>query len=184
MVILPVEATLPRDEPEETGTPEQSPSEENPQQRISREESVPGHQEWRTVNARLYGDGGAVHHRGGLGSKLNSVPVIVGAMVISPLLYPNVASVARYYNGLPGELRHGPVTALAGFDGVAIVRGYRRWPYIRDDPVLPEIVDRARGRGWTIFLSRLFPAGGRVRVHDRRVGDTDRGMVRWPCFRR
>jgi len=38
VVILPVEATLPRDEPEEMGTPEQSPSEENPPQRIGREE--------------------------------------------------------------------------------------------------------------------------------------------------
>ena len=65
VVILAVEATLPRDEPEPAAAPEQPPPEEKSPERIGREELYEDIKRCRAVFAGLSGDGGVVHHRGG-----------------------------------------------------------------------------------------------------------------------
>ena len=65
VVILPVEATLPRAEPEPAATPGQPPSGGKIAGADRPRGVVRGHQRCRAVFAGLSGDGGVVHHRGG-----------------------------------------------------------------------------------------------------------------------
>ena len=68
VVILPVEATLPRDQAEPEPEPRyvRAAAARGKAAGADRPRGiVRGHQEWRAAVARLYGDGGAVHRRGG-----------------------------------------------------------------------------------------------------------------------
>ncbi len=118
VVILPVEATLPRaqvePEPEAAAASEQSPPEEKTPERIGREE--------------LYEDikNGARLSRvymamvllstivAAIGLNQNSAAIIIGAMVIAPLLGPNVALSLGITLGDLSLLWHGFLTALVG----------------------------------------------------------------------
>lgn len=141
MVILPVEATLPRVVPEPPVTPEQPPSEEKPPERISREE--------------LYEDikNGALCSRvylamavlstvvAAIGLYYNSVAIIIGAMVIAPLLGPNMASALATTLGDLSLLRRALLTALAGIAttmALSIFIGV----LLKVNPALPEVASR------------------------------------------
>lgn len=114
VVILPVEATLPRANAEPEIASEQSPAEKKSPERIGREE--------------LYEDikNGARLSRvyiamvllstivAAIGLNQNSAAIIIGAMVIAPLLGPNVAMSLGTTLGDLSLLRHGFVTALLG----------------------------------------------------------------------
>jgi uncharacterized hydrophobic protein (TIGR00341 family) len=145
VVILPVEATLPREqaepEPEAAPASEQSPPEEKPPERISREE--------------LYEDikSGARLSRvymamvllstivAAIGLNQNSVAIIIGAMVIAPLLGPNVALSLGITLGDLALLRHALVTALAGI-AAALALSVIFGVLLKVDPILPELAAR------------------------------------------
>ena len=143
VVILPVEATLPRAEvePEPDAAPEQSPPEEKTPERIGREE--------------LYEDikNGARLSRvymamvllstivAAIGLNQNSAAVIIGAMVIAPLLGPNVALSLGITLGDLSLLWHGFLTALAGVAAafaLSVVMGV----LLRVDPTASEMASR------------------------------------------
>ena len=141
VVILPVEATLPRAEPEPPATPEQPPSEEKPPERISREE--------------LYEDikNGALCSRvylamvvlstvvATIGLYYNSVAIIIGAMVIAPLLEPNVALALGTTLGDLSLLRRALLTALAGIAttmALSVIIGV----LLQVNPASPEVASR------------------------------------------
>ena len=141
VVILPVEATLPRDEPEETGTPEQSPPEENPPERIGREELYEDIKNGARLS-RVYMAMVALSTIvAAIGLNHNSVAVIIGAMVIAPLLGPNVALSLGITLGDLALLRHGLVTALAGI-ATAMALSVIIGVLLNADPVLPELASR------------------------------------------
>ncbi|HBZ55019.1 MAG TPA: TIGR00341 family protein, partial [Syntrophobacteraceae bacterium] len=91
VVILPVEATLPRNEPEPDTTPEQPPPEEKSPERISREELYEDIKDAARCT-RVYLVMGVLSTVvAAIGLYYNSVAIIIGAMVIAPLLGPNMA---------------------------------------------------------------------------------------------
>ena len=114
VVILPVEATLPRDEAEPDAAPEQSPPEEKSQERIGREELYEDIKNGARLS-RVYMTMVALSTIvAAIGLNQNSAAIIIGAMVIAPLLGPNVAMSLGTTLGDLSLLRHGFVTALAG----------------------------------------------------------------------
>lgn len=148
VVILPVEATLPRAQakPEVASTPGQSLPEEKSPERIGREE--------------LYEDikNGARLSRvymamvllstivAAIGLNQNSAAIIIGAMVIAPLLGPNVALSLGITLGDLSLLRHGFVTALSGI-AVAIALSVIIGLLLNVNPTSSEIVSRT----WVSF---------------------------------
>jgi uncharacterized hydrophobic protein (TIGR00341 family) len=141
VVILPVEATLPRAAPEPPATPEQPPSGEKPPERISREE--------------LYEDikNGALCSRvylamavlstvvAAIGLYYSSVAIIIGAMVIAPLLGPNVALALGTTLGDLSLLRRALLTALAGIAAtmaLSVIIGV----LLKVNPASPEVASR------------------------------------------
>lgn len=141
IVILPVEATLPRAQAEQEVASEQSPPEEKSPERIGREE--------------LYEDikNGARLSRvymamvllstvvAAVGLNQNSAAIIIGAMVIAPLLGPNVALALGIALGDLPLLRHGFVTALTGIAAsfaLSVVIGMQ----MNVDPTSSEMVSR------------------------------------------
>jgi uncharacterized hydrophobic protein (TIGR00341 family) len=147
VILLPVEATLPRPE-----QPEQAPlkqteaagkKEEGEKERISREELYQGIEEsirlsW--VYVLLVSLSSVV---AAIGIERSNVAIIIGAMVIAPLLGPNVAlSLAATLGDMKLALRSlranlvGIVVALL----VAVMSGI----FLRVTPDIPEVVSRTR----------------------------------------
>ena len=142
VVILPVEATLPRDEPEENGTPEQSPSQENPQQRISREELYEDVKSGARLSRVYMAMVVLSTIVAAIGLYYNSVAIIIGAMVIAPLLGPNVALSLGTTLGDLSLLRHGLLTSLAGI-AVAMVLSVAIGVLLQVNTATPEIASRS-----------------------------------------
>ncbi len=148
VVILPVEATLPRDkvepEPEpETlpATSEPPPPEEKPPERIGREELYEDIKNGARLS-RVYMAMVALSTVvAAIGLNDNSVAVIIGAMVIAPLLGPNVALSLGITLGDLSLLRQGLLTALAGI-AAAFVLSVIFGVLLKVDPILPEMASR------------------------------------------
>jgi uncharacterized hydrophobic protein (TIGR00341 family) len=114
VVILPVEATLPRAEPEPDTTPEQPLPEEKSPERISREELYEDIKDAARCT-RVYLVMGVLSTIvAAIGLYYNSVAIIIGAMVIAPLLGPNMALALGTTLGDLSLLRRALLTALAG----------------------------------------------------------------------
>ncbi|MEJ2007642.1 MAG: TIGR00341 family protein [Acidobacteriota bacterium] len=120
VVILPVEATLPRAEPEPAATPDQPPPGENPPpeektpERISREELYEDIKDAARSSRVYLAMVVLATVVAAMGLYYNSVAIIIGAMVIAPLLGPNVAlALATTLGDLP-LLRRALLTALTG----------------------------------------------------------------------
>ncbi|MGC8536401.1 MAG: TIGR00341 family protein [Rhizomicrobium sp.] len=141
VVILPVEATLPRAEPEPAATPEQPLPEEKTPERISREE--------------LYEDIKDAAHCSrvylamvllstivaAIGLYYNSVAIIIGAMVIAPLLGPNMAFALGTALGDFPLLRRALLTGLVGI-GTVIALSVILGVLLQVNPTAPEMVSR------------------------------------------
>ena len=145
VVILPVEATLPRaqaePEPEAAATSEQSPPEEKPPERIGREELYEDIKNGARLS-RVYMAMVALSTIvAAIGLYYNSVAIIIGAMVIAPLLGPNVALSLGTTLGDLSLLRHGLQTALAGI-AAAMVLSVAIGVLLQVNPATPEIVSR------------------------------------------
>ncbi|MEO9162335.1 MAG: TIGR00341 family protein [Casimicrobiaceae bacterium] len=140
-VILPVEATLPRAEPEPAAAPGQSSSADKPPGRIGREELYEdikaAAQCSRVYMAMVVLSAGVA----AVGLYYNSVAIIIGAMVIAPLLGPNVAlSLGTTLGDIP-LLRHALLTALAGI-ATAVVLSVIIGALVHANPASPEIASR------------------------------------------
>lgn len=147
IVILPVEATLPRAqaeaEPEETAAPGQSPPKDEPAQRIGREELYEDIKNGARLS-RVYMAMVALSTVvAAIGLHHNSVAVVIGAMVIAPLLGPNVALSLGTTLGDLSLLRHGLLTALAGV-AAALVLSVLIGVLLDVDPTLSEMASRTR----------------------------------------
>ena len=148
VVILPVEATLPRaqeaeQEPDATASPEQPPTEEKPPGRIGREELYEDIKDSARLS-RVYMAMVALSTVvAAIGLNDNSVAVIIGAMVIAPLLGPNVALSLGTTLGDLSLLRQGLVTALAGV-GAALALSVLIGVVLNVDPTLSEMASRTR----------------------------------------
>ncbi len=158
IVIMPVEATLPRpDEPEEE--PDTEIMQEKIPQRISTEElyqkmnNVSGISKQYIIMAVLSSFVAAI------GLLNNDVAVIIGSMVIAPLLSPNMAlslatTLADYELG-----KKSIITNIAGFSivlSIGVVMGL-----IMDvDPALPQIAARSDVSHFYIILALAAGVAG------------------------
>jgi uncharacterized hydrophobic protein (TIGR00341 family) len=147
VVILPVEATLPRAEPEPAATPDQPspgenpPPEEKTPERISREELYEDIKDAARSSRVYLAMVVLATVVAAIGLYYNSVAIIIGAMVIAPLLGPNVAlSLATTLGDLP-LLRRALLTALAGIAtamALSIIIGV----LVHVNPESPEVASR------------------------------------------
>jgi uncharacterized hydrophobic protein (TIGR00341 family) len=145
VVILPVEATLPRaqEEPEPEGTPstEPSPPEEKPPERIGREELYEDIKNGARLSHVYMAMVALSTVVAAIGLIHNSVAIIIGAMVIAPLLGPNVALSLGITLGDLSLLRHGLLTALAGI-AAALALSVIIGVLLNVDPTLSEMASR------------------------------------------
>ncbi len=145
VVILPVEATLPRAtpeaEPEPAITPEQAPTEEKPPERIAREELYEDIKDaarcsWVYLAMVVLSTIVAA-----IGLYYNSVAIIIGAMVIAPLLGPNMAmALATTLGDLP-LLWRAFRASLAGI-GTVMVLSAILGVLLQVNPASPEVASR------------------------------------------
>jgi uncharacterized hydrophobic protein (TIGR00341 family) len=149
VVILPVEATLPRaqaepePEPEAAATSEAPPPEEKPPDRIGREELYEDIKNGARLS-RVYMSMVVLSTVvAAIGLNHNSVAVIIGAMVIAPLLGPNVALSLGITLGDLSLLRQGLQTALAGI-AAALALSVIIGAFLEADPTLSEMASRTR----------------------------------------
>ncbi len=143
IVILPVEATLPRPEPEAkaAATSEPSPPEEEPPQRISRQELYEDIRNGARLS-RVYMAMVALSTVvAAFGLNENSLAVIIGAMVIAPLLGPNVALSLSITLGDLSLLRQSLLTALAGV-AAALALSVIIGTLLQADPTFSEMMSR------------------------------------------
>jgi uncharacterized hydrophobic protein (TIGR00341 family) len=141
VVILPVEATLPRDDPEPIDAAEPSAAEVKLPERIGREElyeDIKAAAQCSRVYLTMVVLSTIV---AAVGLYYNSVAIIIGAMVIAPLLGPNVALSLSTALGDLALLRHALLTALAGI-ATAMVLSVIIGVLLNVDPATPEIASR------------------------------------------
>jgi uncharacterized hydrophobic protein (TIGR00341 family) len=154
IIILPVEATLPR--PEE---PDQEKKEEKSPRRISTEElyqkmlSVSGVSQRYIVMAVLASLVAAI------GLLINDAAVIIGSMVIAPLLGPNMAlSLATTLADFK-LARKAIITNILGFTLVlfiSIIMGL----FMKVDPGIPQIAARSDVSTFYIFIALATGVAG------------------------
>ena len=146
VVILPVEATLPRAQAERTANSGQSPPEEKSPERIGREELYEDIKNGARLS-RVYMTMVVLSTIvAAIGLNQNSAAIIIGAMVIAPLLGPNVAMSLGTTLGDLSLLRHGFVTALAGI-AVAFALSVIIGVVLNVNPASSEIASRT----WVSF---------------------------------
>ena len=135
VVILAVEATFPRDAPERSATEEKSP------ERIGREELYEDIKAAARCTRAFLTMVVLSTIVAAVGLYYNSVAIIIGAMVIAPLLGPNVALALATALGDLALLRHALLTALAGI-ATAMVLSVFIGVLLNVDPATPEIASR------------------------------------------
>lgn len=145
VVVLPVEATLPRaepvPEPETAAVPEEVPPEEEPPGRIGREELYEDIKDAAQCSRVYLAMVMLSTIVAAIGLYYNSVAIIIGAMVIAPLLGPNMALALATTLGDLVLLRRALLTALAGIATtmvLAVIIGV----LLDIDPASPEIATR------------------------------------------
>mgnify|MGYP002712927976 CR=1 FL=1 len=140
VMILAVEATLPRDEPE-PAPPEQAPPEEKSPERIGREELYEDIKDAARCS-RVYLTMVVLSTIvAAVGLYYNSVAIIIGAMVIAPLLGPNMALALATTLGDLTLLRQAFLAALAGIV-MTMVLSVIIGVLLQVDPATPEIASR------------------------------------------
>ena len=141
VVILPVEATLPRAEPEPTAEPEQAEPEEKSPERIAREELYEDIKDAAHCSRVYLAMVALSTIVAAIGLYYNSVAIIIGAMVIAPLLGPNMAmALATTLGDLP-LLWRALKTSVAG-TGTVMALSVILGVVLQVDPALPEVASR------------------------------------------
>ena len=141
VVILPVEATLPRAEPEPAAAPEQPPPEEKSPERIGREELYEDIKDAARCSRVYLAMVVLSTIVAAIGLYYNSVAIIIGAMVIAPLLGPNVALALGTTLGDLSLLRRALLTALAGI-ATTMVLSVIIGVLVHVNPASPEVASR------------------------------------------
>jgi uncharacterized hydrophobic protein (TIGR00341 family) len=142
-VILPVEATLPRAEPEPAAASGQSPSAEEEPGRIGREELYEDIKDAARLSRVYLAMVVLATVVAAIGLRHNSVTIIIGAMVIAPLLGPNVALALGTALGDLPLLRRALLTALAGI-ATAMALSAIIGVLLHVDPASSEMASRTR----------------------------------------
>lgn len=163
LILLPIEASLPRPEqPEETETQEEPPEEEPPKkkvQRISREELYEDIAE-TTKLSRVYIALIVLSSIvATIGILQNNVAVIIGAMVIAPLLGPNVAMSFATTIGDTNLFRNSLKVNVIGI-ALAFVLSVAVGVIFSVDPTIPEIASRTRIGPGDIVLALASGSAG------------------------
>ena len=140
VVILAVEATLPRAEPEAAVAPEQLPEEKSPE-RISREELYEDIKDAAQCSRVYLAMVVLSTIVAAVGLYYNSVAIIIGAMVIAPLLGPNMALSLGTTLGDLALLHRAILTALAGI-ATTIVLSVIIGVLVQVNPASPEMASR------------------------------------------
>jgi uncharacterized hydrophobic protein (TIGR00341 family) len=146
VVILPVEATLPRAEPESAATPGQATPEEKTPERIGREELYEDIKDAARCSRVYLAMVVLSTIVAAIGLRQNSVAVIIGAMVIAPLLGPNMALALGTTLGDLSLLWRALRTSLAGVATVMVL-SVIIGALVQVDPALTEVASR---RGVTL----------------------------------
>jgi uncharacterized hydrophobic protein (TIGR00341 family) len=141
VVILPVEATLPRAEPEPGALTKEPSSEEKPPERISREELYEDIKDAARCSRVYLAMTVLSTIVATVGLYYNSVAIIIGAMVIAPLLGPNVALALGTTLGDLSLLWHGLLTGLAGI-ATAMMLSVLFGVLLEVNPASPEVASR------------------------------------------
>jgi len=141
VVVLPVEATLPRADPEPVTTPEQAQADKETPQRISREELYEDIKDAARLSRVYLAMVTLSTIVAAVGLYYNSVAIIIGAMVIAPLLGPNVAVSLGTTLGDLSLLRRALLTALAGI-GTTMVLSVIIGVLLHVNPATPEVASR------------------------------------------
>lgn len=140
VVILPVEATLPRAKPEPVSATDDAPEEKSPE-RIGREELYEDIKD-AALCSRVYLSMVVLSTIvAAIGLYYNSLTMIIGAMVIAPLLGPNMAMALATTLGDLTLLWHAVRTSLAGI-GVAMALSVLLGALLQVDPTLSELASR------------------------------------------
>ncbi len=140
-VILAVEATLPRAEAEPAATPGQQATEEKLPGRIGRQELYEDIKDAARLSPVFLAMVVLSTLVASIGLYYNSVAIIIGAMVIAPLLGPNMALALGTALGDLPMLRHAAVTALAGIAS-AMALSLIFGALLKVDPATPEVASR------------------------------------------
>jgi uncharacterized hydrophobic protein (TIGR00341 family) len=143
VVILPVEATLPRVDPEPVDTPEQPAPEKKSPERIGREELYEDIKDAARCSRFYLAMVVLSTVVAAVGLYDNSVAIIIGAMVIAPLLGPNVASSLATALGDLALLRQALLTVLAGI-AMTMVLSVIIGVLLQVDPASSEVASRTR----------------------------------------
>jgi len=143
VVILAVEATLPRPGPEPAAAPEQTAPEEKSPERISREELYEDIKDAARCSRVYLAMVALSTVVAAVGLDHNSVAIIIGAMVIAPLLGPNIAFALGTALGDLSLLRHALLTSLAGIATAMVLSVIIGMP-MDVDPALSEVASRTR----------------------------------------
>ena len=140
-MILPVEATLPRAEPAPAAEPEQAEPEEKSPERIAREELYEDIKDAAHCSRVYLAMVALSTIVAAIGLYYNSVAIIIGAMVIAPLLGPNMAmALATTLGDLP-LLWRALKTSVAG-TGTVMALSVILGVVLQVDPALPEVASR------------------------------------------
>ena len=174
VVILPVEATLPRAEPEPATTTERPPSDVTPPERISREELYEDVKDGARCS-RVYLTMVLSTIVAAIGLHQNSLAIIIGAMVIAPLLAPKVALALGTTLGNLPLLRHALLTALAGI-AAAVALSIILGPLLHVDPTSSEVASRTRVKLGDIVVALASGCAG-VLAFPTRVSTTLIGVM-------
>ncbi len=157
VVILPVEATIPRPvEPEEE--PREKPEEKGPQ-RISIEELYQKLSERSEISKKYMIMASLASVVAAIGLLKNDAAVIIGSMVIAPLLSPNMAlSLATTLADIK-LAKKAIATNIAGFSLVVLISvGFGLFMTV--DPEIPQIAARSDVSHFYIFLALASGVAG------------------------
>lgn len=143
VVILPVEATLPRVELTKDTAPAAPPSEERLPERISRQELYEDISDAARFSRVYFAMVVLSAIVATIGLDHNSVAIVIGAMVIAPLLGPNVAlALATTLGDLP-LARRSVLTGLAGIATVTVMTAIIG-ALLHVDPTATELASRTQ----------------------------------------
>ena len=143
LVVLPVEATLPRAEPEPASSSGHLPSEESSPERIGREELYEDIKDAARCSRPYLTMVVLSTGVAAIGLQRDSVAIVIGAMVIAPLLGPNIALALGTTLGDLSLLRRALLTALAGI-ALAVLLSLMIGVLMVIDPTVSEVASRTR----------------------------------------
>jgi len=143
VVMLPVEATLPRAAPEPVAAAAEAVADEKTPNRIGREELYEDIRDAARCSKPYLAMVALSTVVAAIGLQANNVTIVIGAMVIAPLLGPNVAMALGTTLGDKPLLRRALMTALAGI-AVSTMLSLAIGVLMNIDPTVSEVASRTR----------------------------------------